>query len=152
MLPLTFSWEPLAALLDEGLDQIVLEHWREIARDQADVPLVVDWDEYQRQEDLGQWKAFVARRGDTMVAYIAFFLYHPARYQKTMYVCDDTVWVLPSEGKNRGLVWYKLIKAAMAALPRPIKFQVKAREPRVEAILQRLGLKRSEVVYSAYLT
>ncbi len=147
---LTFSFEPLEALLDEGLADLVVPHWEAIALDRDTVPLDIDWNAYIAAENAGRWKAFIARRDGKIVGYVAFFYYYPPRYQSTLYISDDTIWVIPEE-RNRGLIWYRLMKAAMAQLPRPCKLMVKAREPRVEAILQRLGLTKAEVLYSAVL-
>lgn len=150
---LIFDFEPLATLLDDGLGEIVREHWAAIAVDQEDVPLDVDWEAYQRREDNGTWRGFTARRDGRIVGYVGFFLFRPERYQSTLYINEDTIWIVPDE-PNRGLLWYQLLKAAMAALPKPCKLQVKVRlqygGDRTGKLLERLGLVANEMIYTGY--
>ncbi len=151
---LTFAWEPLINLLGEGLPALVHKHWREIATSQDKVPLRVDWLAYLQRERDGGWRAFVARRGGRIVGYIAFFFFQPERYRGSLFAVEDTIWVVPTE-RDRGLVWMRLVREALKALPRPCTVQIKSRlttkDGRSGRILERCGLTAKEVVYSAYL-
>ena len=172
----TYQFEPLLRLI--GYDDLMLitaEHWRAIALDQADVPLVVDWELYLSQERAGTWRAFTARRGGVLVGYIAFNFSHPTRYRTTLYVQEDTIWVVPDVNPvARALIWRGLWKNALKALPRPCKVQGKIRLNPDEAgilsrtigrrfgperilflavggILRSLGLRPVEVLFSTVL-
>lgn len=149
-----YGFEPLATLLDDGLDALAREHWRAIALDHSAVPLDVDWEAYARREQDGSWRAFTARRDGILVGYVGFFFFHPERYRSTLYINDDTIWVVPTE-RNRGLIWRGLVRAAMKELPRPAKlqFQVRVRHGgRVTArILENLGFELNTMLYSVLL-
>jgi hypothetical protein len=149
-----YEFEPLAELLDDGLDGLVRQHWSAIALDRDDVPLDVDWASYQAREDNGSWRAFTARRAGRLVGYVGFFLFHPERYQSTLFVNEDTIWVLPDE-PARALIWRSLIREAMKGLPKPCKLQVKVRErfggEVMGRVLENLGFERNEVLYSRFL-
>jgi hypothetical protein len=154
--PLTFQWEPLSILLDnDNLDLLVRQHWREIALDHDTVPLDVDWEAYLDQEREGRWRAFVGRRAEKLVSYIPAHFHRPARYRSTLYIQEDTIWVVPDE-PDRGLVWWRTVSAFKAAVPRPCKLQIKSRlrdgkTTTPSRILERLGLPAVEVLHSAYL-
>jgi hypothetical protein len=154
-MPLTYGWEPLLGLLaNDRLGELVKAHWAEIALDTDKVPLAVNWKLYLAREEQGTWRAFVARRDGKLAGYIGFHFHRPDRYQSTLYIQEDTIWVVPEE-KNRGLVWASLWKHALSALPRPAKVQGKVRlkdsEARAGRILERLGLPAVEMLHSAYL-
>jgi hypothetical protein len=151
---LTFAWEPLIGLIGEGLPALVHRHWREIATAQDKVPLRVDWLAYLQREREGGWRAFVARRGGRIAGYIAFFFFQPERYRGSLFCVEDTIWVVPTE-RDRGVVWMRLVRESLKALPRPCTVQIKSRlttkDGRSGRILERCGLTAKEVVYSAYL-
>lgn len=154
MTKVIYDFEPLSALLDDGLDAMVREHWSAIALDQSDVPLSIDWAAYQAREDRGTWRGFTARRDGRLIGYVGFFLFRPERYQSTLFINEDTIWVRPEE-RARALIWRSLIREAMARLPRPSKLQVKVRErfggEVTGRILESLGFERNEVLYSTFL-
>lgn len=153
-MPLTFDWEPLAALLDEGIEELVLRHWQEIALDKDEVPLDPDYEKRFCMELQGTWKAFVARRDGRIIGYISFFFHESHHnYKGTRYIFDDVFWLAPEERK--GLTGYLLLKHAFTALPRPSKLQIKVKlsfeQARVGKLLERLKLKPIEKVYSRML-
>lgn len=129
------------------------KHWEEIALDKDEVPLVIDWMALLNEEKIGRFKVFTARRDGKLIGYISFRLFFPERYATTLYVNDDVFFLLPEERK--GLVGYRMLKAAIEALPRPCKLQFKEKltfeDGRVGTLLERLGLKPCEMVYSTWL-
>lgn len=149
-----YGFEPLETLLDEGLADLVIQHWEEIALDKESVPLDVDWDKKLGLESTGQWCVFTARRSGVLVGYVSFYIHHQAiNYKTTRYIHDDVFWLHPDERK--GLTGYFLLKKSIAALPKPSKLQFKTKlgfqDGRVGKLLERLGLTPIETVYSAYL-
>lgn len=153
---LTFGWEPLAKLLSEGNQHWTEKHWREIALDHDDVPLDVDWKELIEQERRGQYKVFVARRDGKMVGYLPFMFWYPARYRGTLFIQDDTVYVLPTED-NRARVWFEMLDRAIELLPKPAKLQMRVRPQhggeRIGKILEkRYGMRLSELTYTKVIS
>lgn len=154
MSQIEYGWEPLETLLDEGLADLVQQHWEEIALDRSVIPLDVDWDRKLHLEATGAWKVFTARRGLDLLGYISFYIHESAiNYRTTRYIHDDVFWLCPSE--RRGLTGYRLLQKSIAALPKPSKLQMKVKlgfeNGRVGKLLERLGLRPIETVYSAYL-
>lgn len=149
----TYQWDSLRRLLDEGIAEVVRAHWEEIALDKATVPLDTDWDRYLRNEALGTWRVFSARRGGVPIGYICWWIDHHIRYQATIYATADVFFILPAH--RNGLVGYRLFSEAFKALPRPCKVLVNEKlhfqDGRVGKLLSRLGMKPIEVVYSKFL-
>lgn len=150
---LRLGWVPLVELLRDGVAQLAEQHWHEIAHDHAQVPLAIDWPALQRRELFGQWAVFAAYRGMHLVGYVSFYAFRPERYSTTLYINDDVFWLHPDERK--GWTGYRLLKAAIEGLPRPCKLQFRHKLAyeggRVGSLLERLGLKPVEVVYSRFL-
>lgn len=151
--PVTFGWESLNSLLSDGVATLVREHWKEIALDQEKVPLAIDWRAMLEEEKIGRFRVFSARRNGELIGYVAFKSFRPERYSTTLYINDDVFWLAPEERK--GLTGYRMLKAAIAALPRPCKLQFKEKigfqDGRVGTLLERLGLQPVEMLYSAFL-
>lgn len=149
----TYRWDSLRRLLAEGVADMTVKHWREIAMDQASVPLDTDWSRYVGHEDAGNWRAFTARKDGKLIGYLCFWLDNHIRYQGTLYATADVFFVLPEHRK--GMVGYKLFSEALKALPKPCKVLINHKlhfeGGRVGKLLERLGMKPIEVVYSTYL-
>jgi hypothetical protein len=173
---ISYQFEPLIRLIgQDNLIQITQQHWSAIALDRDNVPLVVDWELYLSQERAGTWRAFTARRDGRLIGYIAFNFHFPTRYRTTLYVQEDTIWVVPDVGPlSRALIWRGLWREALKALPRPAKVQGKVRLGATDAallrgtigkrfgadravfmavghVLRKLGLQPVEVVFSTFL-
>jgi hypothetical protein len=150
----TYQWEPLKNLIDAGVKDEVKRHWLEIGLDQEAVPLTVDWDAYARKERAGTWRVFTARRDDALIGYIAFHLHKPDRYVGTLFIQEDTIWIIQTE-RNRGLLWLALWRAALKVLPRPSLVQGKTRNTpegrRAAKLLKRLAFREIEAVHRCLL-
>lgn len=150
----TYQWDSLRRLMADGVVEITRQHWNEIALDKATVPLDTDWDRYLRHEAAGAWRAFSARKDGLVIGYICWWLDHHIRYQNTVYATADVFFILPEH--RRGLVGYRLFSEALKALPRPCKVLINEKlhfqDGRVGRLLERLGMKPIEVVYSKFLS
>lgn len=152
---LSFAWENLAGLLDDGVADIARAHWREIGLHQEEVPLDVDWGQLLREEDSGRYRVFVARRDGRIVGYAPFMLFWPSRYQNTLHVQDDTIYVVPDE-PCRAALWLQLVEEAVKTLPRPCKFIMRVRPQfggyaLAEALKRQHGMELSELVLTTIL-
>lgn len=145
------AWEPLDALLDDGLAEIVAKHWNEVGVHMADVPLAVDWDRYYRLEADGILKLMAARRGEELVGYASYLVMPHLHYSTTLHAMNDAIFVDPSV---RGL-GIKLIRAAEKGLaelarPRPIrilyhaKLHVEKERGTLARVFEALGYKAFE--------
>jgi len=150
----TYAHEPLAWLIRDGVVEITKRHWQEIALDKEDVPLDTDWRKYQALEDSGSWRAFAARRDGRVIGYITYFIDFHVRYRTTRYVEADVFFVLPEYRKGTG-AGLAMFRAFMQALPKPCKLLVNEKitfqDGRVGRLLEHLGMKPIEVVYSKFL-
>jgi GNAT superfamily N-acetyltransferase len=150
----TYQWDSLRRLLDEGIAEVSRKHWEEIALDKATVPLDTDWNRYLHYESLGAWRVFSARVDGKPVGYICWWIDHHIRYQSTIYATADVFFILPEHRK--GMVGYRLFAEAFKALPKPCKVLINEKlhfkDGRVGKLLERLGMKPIEVVYSKYIS
>jgi len=149
-MPLDYAWEKIIDLLsDDFLDKKAHDQWAEMEWDQARVPLVINWPAILQREAAGTYRAFAQRRDGVLTGYIGFHFWRPDRHITTLYVQEDTIWVVP--GPHRGLMWADLWRHALKAIPRPAKVQGQARSARAGRVLQRLGLPPLEMIHSAYI-
>ena len=148
----SYGFEKLIDLLCyDDLARITREHWQAIALNRREVPLTVDWEAYLAAERAGTWRAFTARGDDgKLLGYIAFNYHLPIRYRTTLYIHEDTIWVIPEAGTmRRALIWRSLWREALAALPRPAVVYGKVRLTETDAKLlrntigKRIGAKRA---------
>lgn len=150
---LEFGWASIAELLDGGLMALAKAHYEEIALDQDKVPLAVDLDDFLAREASDTFKIFAAWDNGVLVGYVQWFFYSPGRYKTTLYVDDSAYYLAPEYRK--GLTGYLFLKAAVAALPRPCRVQIREKETfkdgKVAMLLGRLGLAPVERVFSGFL-
>jgi len=123
----TLNWEPILPLLEEGLADMLLNHWVEVALDKTTIPLDPDWERVYALEQEGKFYAAVLRREGKMVGYNAFAVYPHVHYKSTLHAFNDVVYVDPAE---RGFAGVKLIRG-------------------VEPMLHALGVKK--VIYHTKL-
>lgn len=152
-MPVTYQWDSLRRLFTEGIVEITKKHWEEIALDKATVPLDTDWDRYFHYESIGSWRVFSARQDGKPIGYICWWIDNHIRYQNTIYATADVFFILPEH--RRGMVGYRLFSEALKALPKPCKVLINEKlhfqDGRVGRLLERLGMKPIEVVYSKFL-
>ena len=115
----------------------------------------MDWRALRAMEIEGKYKVFVARRNGKIIGYMPFLFWYPWRYSSTLFIQDDTVFVIPEE-PNRARVWFEMLDQAMSELPRGVKFQMRVRPQhggaRIGKILEkRYGMVLSEMTYTMVL-
>lgn len=102
-MPATCDWEPLSILLDDGLAELVRQHWEEVGVHKDEMPLDPDWDGYQRMEDDGELRLLSGRidgvlRGYHSVRVVKGHLH----YKSTPHAMSDAIYVL-REHRRSGL-------------------------------------------------
>lgn len=115
---LTFEWEPLQTLLDEGLARIVFTHWKEVGVHKREVPLDVDWEGYQLDEDCGILKLLAARRGDKLVGYASYYVRPHRHYKSTLHAANDAIYVAKGE-RGAGIALIRAAETMLAQIARP---------------------------------
>lgn len=115
---LEYAWEPLAALLDDGLAEIVATHWDEVAVHREEMPLSVDWEGYAEDEERGLLRLMSARRGEELVGYASYFVIKHRHYSTTIHALNDAIFVLPGvRGAGIGLI--RAVEKSLAAQASP---------------------------------
>lgn len=149
--------EPLSVIFEEG-QELLVDHWREVALYQEDRPLAVDWGTYEHLEETGSLVIYTARNdGDgkliddgKLIGYCAFFLRYSPHYRFTLSAANDVVFI-DNAYRNAGR---DLILHADAELPKlgvqHILWHVKlARDFR--PLLHTLGYIDEEVVVGRFI-
>lgn len=107
---LEIAWEPLDILLDEGIEDLVRREWEEVAVDRERMPLVLDWDEYRKLEELKLFRCMGCRRDGELIGFNSFVLMPGhLHYKTTPHAMNDAIYVAPTE---RGITGIRLILEA----------------------------------------
>lgn len=102
------GFEPLNNLLADGLEEMLFDHWQEVALDHDTIPLAPDWEKYREIEKLGLFRVVAMREFDELVGYNAFFVNKPLHYRHTLHAVNDVIWLKPE--KRKGMSGVRLIK------------------------------------------
>ena len=151
---LDLAWEPLAAMLDDGLADLVRAHWDEVGVFKEQMPLDVDWDGYRRQEMLGNLRLLGARIDEKLIGYNSFFvLPGHLHYKSTPHAMGDAIYVKPENRKSgAGPLMIIEAEAAIAKLyaPRFVRFVYhdKAFLDYLKPILEKMGYEHQENNFS----
>lgn len=149
----TFGWEPLIDLLNDGLREIAVDHWNELGTNKEDVPLAVDWDQYLALEAAGTWRIFAVRIDEELVGYISWYLLKPPRYCTTLHCQEDYYYLLPKY--REGWFGVRMFLESLRLLPRPsrvyVSYKIHFMDGRMAALFKRLGFEPSDVLNVAYL-
>lgn len=111
---LSFQWEPLARVLNDGAADMAAANYREMEIHQDAVPLDIDWEHYLRLEQAGTYRVVAARRNGRLIGYNSFHLNRHARYRGTTFAVGDILYLLPAE--RRGMAGVRFIEATEALL------------------------------------
>jgi hypothetical protein len=104
---LSLQWEPVQRLLDDGLEELLLRHWNEVALDKDAIPLDPDWQRIWQLESQGVFWAAALRKDGRLIGYNAFCVHPHIHYRSTLHAVNDVIFVDPAE---RGLAGVRLIK------------------------------------------
>ena len=100
-MPATCEWEPLSILLDNGLAELVTQHWEEVGVHKDEMPLDVDWDGYFEDEEADKLRLLGGRIDGVLVGYHSLFIVKSHRhYKSTPHAMSDAIYVLPEHRKS----------------------------------------------------
>ncbi len=150
---LVFRWASIDTFRGEGIEDLLVRHWREIAVDQKDIPLAPIWDNYYAFEKAGIFRALGVWREDGLVGYNAFIVAPHLHYGTTLFANNDIIYADP---EDRGRVGLGLIRKAekdlFAAGVRKIVYRAKLHTGHFGDLLERLGYSLDEKVYGRVST
>lgn len=107
-----FRQNTLLELYNEGLPEIIQNHWDEVGVNKEKCPLSVDWQKYSDIEKTGMLWLMGARKDEKLVGYVSFIILPHLHYSTTLHAVNDAIYI---NSNCRGL-GIKLIKEAEKAL------------------------------------
>lgn len=110
----TYNWESVDQLLADGWENLLVEHWVEVAMDRDIIPLAVDWDRYRLFEKTEAFKTLAMRKDGVLVGYSAWFINPHLHYKTTLFALNDVIYLDPAY--RRGLAGARLVREAENAL------------------------------------
>ena len=146
-----YQQEFLDQVKDDALYLLDL-HYNEIALNQNKIKLNPDWDVYKELEQEGKLKIFTARDNGTLVGYFVVVVGVNMHYKDHTFACNDVIYL--HKDYRKGFAGIKLIKFAKKCLTEDgvsvLTINTKVHQP-FDRVLERLGFKLIERVYSSYL-
>lgn len=113
---ISFLREPLANILESGVEALLLAHWQEVAHDRDVIALRPDWRRYLADEEAGNFIAYTLRRGAHLIGYNAFFLGRNHHYMDHVFAVNDVIYLRPEERGADGLRMIILAEKEIKAL------------------------------------
>lgn len=110
---LALAWEPIDRLLDEGVEDLLFKHWKEVAMDRERIPLDPDWNRARALEAAKVLWTAALRRDGRLIGYNSMCVSPHIHYRSTLHAINDVIYVDPQE---RGLAGVKLVRGVEAML------------------------------------
>lgn len=148
----SFHVEPWPACVPEMQD-LWLEHWREVALDQDIVPLDMDLARYAEAAREGRLHLVTARRDGLMIGYLVAFVQPHLHYASTIFATCDLYYLRPEARTGwRGVTLFRVAERTLrergaVILQAATKIHVSpvtGRTLDIGPILERLGWTQSE--------
>lgn len=117
--------KPLLILIEDDLETLMHEHWREAGSDHEDVPFDPDWGSALHLERDGVLRTFGLFRDGELIGYAGFEVCPHLHFKTTRHAFNSGIYVKP---EHRGLAGGKLFAGS-------------------EALLKAMGVKK--ITYSA---
>ena len=94
------SWEPLSRLMRDGIEDLLIEHYEEVAQDKERIPYAPDWDDYYRLERAGVFKALSLRLDGALAGYNWFWVMPHRHNRHTLMATNDVIYLRPLARKG----------------------------------------------------
>jgi GNAT superfamily N-acetyltransferase len=159
--PPRLEWESLDRALASGLEDMLVQHWEEVALDRDRFPLVPDWDRYRMLERVGVLRAVSLRTDAGLLGYNVFFVQPTLHYSTSTWAVNDILYLHPDHRK--GLAGARLIRGAEPMLAtlgvQKVIYHTKLdlyfghgkARATLGTFLERLGYRHAENVYAKVL-
>ena len=146
-----FAIENLAKVRHE-IEQLLEQHWQEIALNKDIIKMNPDWEAYARLDAVNSLRIYTARKDDQLMGYFVVLVSKSLHYRDHLFANNDVIFL--SKSARKGLTGVKLIKYAIESLAAEgitkLHINTKAHQP-FDAILERLKFEAIERVYSLVL-
>lgn len=149
-----FARETYDQVIDE-IKPLLVEHWRELALYQEDVPLDPDYEIYRAMDAAGALAIYTIRHGAErrLVGYAIYFLRNHHHYRSAKWATSDIVLVSRDHrnlGAGNGL--YDYVEADLHGLGADVMHTMtKVEHPELAFLLESRGHQKVEVNYSKRL-
>jgi GNAT superfamily N-acetyltransferase len=128
-------------------------HWEELSAHKDEMPLDVDYQRLVNYNDQGIYRVWTARDGDTLVGYIAFYVFVPPHHRKSLIAVDDGYYLDPSY--RRGWAGVRMWREALDALAQLAvigvighhKLHFQRQRGGIGAIFRRLGFEPTDELW-----
>ena len=143
--------------MQENSEELLKEHYEELALNKDFVKLEPDWDRYYRLEELGMITVFLAKDEEKVVGYSVFFTHpHGHIHYKSLKMASNDVLFLTKEYRTRSSAGLKLLRYADEYFRQhlgegcKICYHIKASND-FSPILKRFGYNHEEVIMGKVL-
>lgn len=86
----------------EDIKPLLLDHWRELAMFQDEIPLSVSWPMYKSAYDAGILRAYGVRQDGDLIGYAIFRIVMRHEHYDHRFAINDVLWIAP-EHRNIGV-------------------------------------------------
>lgn len=147
----SYQQEFLASVYIE-IQELIKEHWQEIAVNKSKIKLNPDWDAYEELEKNNRLKIFTAREDGKLVGYFVVITGVNIHYKDHMFAQNDVLYL--SKEHRKGFTGIKLIKFAERCLKEDgisvLNINTKAHKP-FDKLLDYMRYNMVERVYQKYI-
>ena len=132
--------------------ELLKDHWEEIALNKEKIALNPDWEAYEKLEDDGKLKVFTARDNNKLIGYFVVIVGVNPHYKDHLFAINDIIYL--DKDYRKGFTGIKIIKFAEKCLKEDgvsvLSINTKVHKP-FDRVMVYLGFRPIERVYSKYI-
>lgn len=143
-----YSVERWAALKPEMLPLLV-EHWKEIALNHAEVPLDIDHERYDALDEAGVLHIVTAREDGVLIGYHVAIVSTHLHYKSTLHGITDVYYIAPAKRQGfTGIRLFQTVEKELKTLGVKKLFTGTKLHLDLGRMFERLGYKPVERLYA----
>ena len=128
---------------------LFIRHWREIAINQAEVPLDIDWERYAALDKVKALHVLTARRNGLLIGYHIAFITGHMHYKSTLHGFTDVYYIAPECRHGvTGMRLFQAVERELKAIGVRKLFTATKLHLDQGSLFERLGYKPTERVYT----
>ena len=132
--------------------ELLKDHWEEIALNKEKIALNPDWEAYEKLEDDGKLKVFTARDNNKLIGYFVVIVGVNPHYKDHLFAINDIIYL--DKDYRKGFTGIKIIKFAEKCLKEDgvsvLSINTKVHKP-FDRVMVYLGFRPIERIYSKYI-